>query len=121
MRNLLALTGLTVLIVVGVGWYLGWYHVQAVPTSDGHREFTVDINQQRIKEDVQKAKAKLQGTATNNIPAPQPPPGTPPAPPSGPSFPGYESSESGTCSLPGSTDPSAPQPSLPDWRVPQPR
>jgi len=37
MRNLLALLAAVVLVVAGLGWYLGWFHVRATPTGDRRR------------------------------------------------------------------------------------
>ncbi len=54
MRNLLALLAAVVLIVAGLGWYLGWYHVQTTPTADGHREIKVDVDTKKITADVKK-------------------------------------------------------------------
>ena len=60
MRNLLALLAAAVLGVAGLGWYLGWFHVRATPTSDGHEQISVDVDKQKIAADVKKGVA--QGT-----------------------------------------------------------
>jgi hypothetical protein len=54
MRNILALLAAGLLAFAGLGWYLGWYHVQSTPTSDGHREIKVDLDTKKITEDVSK-------------------------------------------------------------------
>jgi hypothetical protein len=58
MRNLLALLAAGVLAFAGAGWYLGWYHVQTTPTSDGHREIKVDVDTKKIREDVSEGVSK---------------------------------------------------------------
>ncbi|MSQ94171.1 MAG: hypothetical protein EXR98_06395 [Gemmataceae bacterium] len=54
MRNLLALIGLVVVLVGGVGWYLGWY---SFGTEPGKVE--VDFNTKKIAEDVRKGGQKV--------------------------------------------------------------
>src|SRR5580692_7475680 len=54
MRNILALLAAGLLAFAGLGWYLGWYHVQSTPAPDGHREIKVDLDTKKIKEDVNK-------------------------------------------------------------------
>jgi|GEM_PF-1018369 len=54
MRNILALLAAGLLAFAGLGWYLGWYHVQSAPAPDGHREIKVDLDTKKIKEDVNK-------------------------------------------------------------------
>src|ERR1700730_16232337 len=34
MRNILALLAAGALVVAGLGWYLGWYHVKSTPSAD---------------------------------------------------------------------------------------
>jgi hypothetical protein len=52
MRNLLAFLAAGALAVAGLGWYLGWYHVHATPTSDGHEKISIDVDQKKIAADV---------------------------------------------------------------------
>jgi len=59
MRNLLALAALVVLVLVGLGWYLGWYQVQRTSAQDGHHSFNVDVNAKKIKEDVRTGEDKI--------------------------------------------------------------
>jgi len=99
MRNLLAFLAVAVLAVAGVGWYLDWFKFQSTPTTPGHRSITVDIDGEKISEDVKKGAergaAKIQETlerrqADHTIstptvgketpPASSPPPGFPPPP-----------------------------------------
>ncbi len=56
MRNLLALVGLLVVLFLGLGWYLDWYRVRPVTsiTDPGHKTYTIDINAQKVEDDVQK-------------------------------------------------------------------
>jgi hypothetical protein len=51
MKNLLALVGAAVVLVVGLGWYLGWYKVGV---SNGTGEVKVDLN--KVKADIKKEK-----------------------------------------------------------------
>ena len=59
MRNLLALAALAVLVFLGLGWYLGWYKIQSTAASDGHRHISIDLNTNKITDDVNKGKAKV--------------------------------------------------------------
>jgi hypothetical protein len=59
MRNLLALAAFVVLVVAGLGWYLGWYQVQRTAANDGHQSFNVDLNTKKIKEDVRTGEDKI--------------------------------------------------------------
>ena len=60
MRNLLALFAAAVLTFIGVGWYLGWYHIQASAAADGHQAYNVDLNARKIREDLHRGTEKLQ-------------------------------------------------------------
>lgn len=59
MRNTLALIGLVVVLLVGGGWYLGWYTFTTEPGKDGHRKINVDVNTNEIVDDATKAKQKV--------------------------------------------------------------
>ncbi len=59
MRNLLAFFAATLLLFLGVGWYLGWYNVKTIPAPPGHRAVNVDIHTDKISEDVRRGKEKL--------------------------------------------------------------
>ena len=52
MRNLLAFTAAVVLTVAGLGWYLGWYRVNSAPSANGHRNVNIDLNTDKITEDI---------------------------------------------------------------------
>ena len=53
MRNLLALLGAGTLTFVGLGWYLDWYRVERQPAPAGHQRLQLDINPEKISQDVQ--------------------------------------------------------------------
>ncbi|HEV3203547.1 MAG TPA: hypothetical protein VGY77_04150 [Gemmataceae bacterium] len=65
MRNLLALLAAALLTFLVVGWYLDWYKVKNDPAPAGHHNVHIDINGNKIAEDVQKGvvkgEEKLQG------------------------------------------------------------
>jgi hypothetical protein len=61
MRNLLALVGAAVLTFAGLGWYLGWYHLEPAPARDaGHQRLTIDIDPKKINSDVRKGEEELE-------------------------------------------------------------
>lgn len=64
MRNFLAFVGASVVVLLGLGWYLGWYKVTPQKSGPGESRLMVDINQQKIGEDVkygaQKGAEKVQ-------------------------------------------------------------
>jgi hypothetical protein len=78
-KNLLALGAAGLIAFVVVGWFLGWYRIQSVPTSNG-REFKVDVNTPKITQDINKGKAKLEGILTKQpgTTNPTPPVSNPP-------------------------------------------
>ncbi len=97
MKNLLALAAFVGLLVVAVGYFLGWYHFKTETTPTGQNRVTIDIDAQKVKQDVKNGEQKVEdmlkkktttpGTGSN---APEPPPlpgsvntkyATPPAPP----------------------------------------
>jgi hypothetical protein len=59
MKNLLALVGLAVVLVAGLGWYLGWYQIGTEPSASGHRKINVDVNTNKIKQDIKKGEEKV--------------------------------------------------------------
>ena len=65
MKNTLALIGLVVVLVVGLGWYLEWYKLVSGPSKDGHRTFNVDVNTNKVTEDI-KTGAKKVGEVIND-------------------------------------------------------
>ena len=54
MRNILAAVGAAVVAFLAVGWYLGWYQVSSTTSSKGPQSVQVDINPNKITEDVKK-------------------------------------------------------------------
>ena len=66
MKNILALIGLVVVLVVGLGWYLEWFQVKSQPGSDGHRTFNVDVNTKGIVDDVKTGAQKVTNIITND-------------------------------------------------------
>ncbi len=125
MKNLLALGAAALLGFIVVGWYLGWYHIQSVPTPTGH-EYKVDFNTPKITEDLNKGKVKLEGVLTKqpttNSPAPAPAPTPPNAPPRITIVP--VTTQDGTFVLPGNPEtpviPAGPQLLPPLQTVPPP-
>jgi len=61
MKNILAFVAAGVLILGGVGWYLGWFKFQTEPTSDGHREVKIDVDGKKILQDVKSGEQKIEG------------------------------------------------------------
>jgi hypothetical protein len=59
MRNLLAFLAAAVLAVAGVGWYFGWYRIQSIPAQPGHRAVHIDIDSEKIGEDLSKGEQKI--------------------------------------------------------------
>jgi hypothetical protein len=58
MRNLLALFGAAILTFAVLGWYLGWYKIQSEPAPAGHHNVNIDVNREKIAEDVHKGVQK---------------------------------------------------------------
>jgi hypothetical protein len=58
MRNLLAFLAAAGLTVAGLGWYLDWYKIQSSPSAGGSRRIQIDINSNKITEDVQRGVEK---------------------------------------------------------------
>jgi hypothetical protein len=60
MRNLLAFLAALTLTVIGVGWYLDWYHLRRTPAPDGQPSVTVDIDTRKISKDLIEAEHRIQ-------------------------------------------------------------
>ena len=58
MRNILALVGAATVAFLAVGWYLGWYQVSSRPNTSGKQSVQVDINPDKITDDVKKGVEK---------------------------------------------------------------
>jgi hypothetical protein len=59
MRRLLIVFILLVAGVVGLGFYMGWFHV-SLDRTDGKTHITGTVDEEKIKEDKEKAKEKVQ-------------------------------------------------------------
>ncbi len=59
MRNLLSLAALGLIVFLGLGWYLGWYRIQTAPTGDGHQQIEINLNTNKIKNDLNKGESKV--------------------------------------------------------------
>lgn len=84
MRNLLAFVGGVVLVVGGLGLYLGWYKIQKEPSADpGTSRWQVEVDQNKFHQDAQKAIQAVQQKLTTTT-GPARPATTAPAPTTGP-------------------------------------
>ena len=85
MKNMLALVGAVVVLVGGLGWYLGWFKFGAEQGTPGHPKFNVEVESDKIKADLKKGKETVgefikdhengkgvPGTTTSNSPHPLP-------------------------------------------------
>lgn len=52
MRNTLAFVAALILTIAGVGLYLDWFKIRATPTNQGRRTVNIDINTDKIGEDL---------------------------------------------------------------------
>jgi hypothetical protein len=59
MKNLLAFLAAALLVFVGVGLYLNWFHINRGPADTGHKAFSVDFNTDKIEKDVKKGGEKV--------------------------------------------------------------
>lgn len=59
MRNLLALFAFALLTVLVVGWYLDWYSVRSTASEPGRTTVHIDIDQQKIREDLERGRDRL--------------------------------------------------------------
>jgi hypothetical protein len=58
MRNILALVGAATVTFLAVGWYLGWYQISSLRSPRGEQSFNVNINPDKITDDVKKGVEK---------------------------------------------------------------
>lgn len=70
MRNFLAFAAAMVVVFLGLGWYLGWYNVLLQPSGPGHSKLEVDINKDKIGQDVKKGSERVQELLDKNKQAP---------------------------------------------------
>jgi hypothetical protein len=54
MRNLLAFLAAVCLTLIIAGWYLNWYTIHSVPSADGHRKWSIDVNTHKAGQDMQR-------------------------------------------------------------------
>lgn len=59
MKNILALVGLLVVGFAGGGWYLGWYKIGTEPSGAGVTKIDVDVDTNKIKQDLQSGAKKV--------------------------------------------------------------
>ncbi len=59
MKNLLAFLAAAVLVFVGVGWYLDWFHIRPAPAATGHQTYSIDLDTNKIQADVQQGGEKV--------------------------------------------------------------
>jgi hypothetical protein len=71
MRNLLALAAAAILMFAVVGWWLGWYQITSTPDGTGHQNIHIDVNKNKISEDLKKGKAKLYDLLSPDSDAPE--------------------------------------------------
>jgi hypothetical protein len=55
MRNTLAFLAAAVIAVGAVGYYLDWFSLRGTPSGNGHKKYVLDVNTEKIGEDVRKA------------------------------------------------------------------
>lgn len=67
MRNLLALVGAAVVTILGVGWYLDWFHVHRAPSVNGKTNINVEFNTNKISDDLHKGSEKLQSAIEKKL------------------------------------------------------
>ena len=71
MRNILALVGALALTVAWAGWYLGWFRLSSGPTATGQRGVTINIDTEKIGQDLHRAEQGLQKKIAEKVkPAP---------------------------------------------------
>jgi hypothetical protein len=67
MRNLLAFFGAAVVVLLGLGWYLGWYSITSQNAGPGQTRLQVDINKTKITTDVEEGAHKTAETIQGAI------------------------------------------------------
>lgn len=66
MRNMLAFVAALLITLGAVGFYLGWFNVHSAPGPEGNTSFRLDVNTNKIGEDIRKAEEKLQQRLAEN-------------------------------------------------------
>lgn len=59
MKNFLAFLAAFALAVVFAGWYLGWFEVSHRPLADGHHAVEIDIDKDKLTDDIQKGSEQV--------------------------------------------------------------
>jgi hypothetical protein len=54
MKNALAFAAAATLVLIGAGWYLGWYTVKTTRNLDGTEHVDVDVDSNKVRADVNK-------------------------------------------------------------------
>jgi hypothetical protein len=117
-RNLLALIGLLVVGVGGLGWYMGWYKLSFTRTSDGNIEIKTDVDTKKVTTDGSNLLKNISSTVENKAnqaakdASAAPPAGTPGATP-GPVAPAQGSSLNPLAPAPAAVVPAVPPPEIP--------
>jgi hypothetical protein len=84
MRNMLALLAAALLVFAGVGWYLGWYKISSTSDESGHRKINIDLDKNKIADDLNKGRQKLHDLLANKEKEGQQPVTTATSPPPAP-------------------------------------
>jgi hypothetical protein len=88
MRNLLAFFAAALLTFAGLGWYLDWYTISSSPEPDGHRQVNINLNTDKIEQDLEKGSQKVRNLLEKGKKEPdgktEQPPGGSAAPPNQP-------------------------------------
>jgi hypothetical protein len=66
MKNLLALVGAVVVLVGGLGWYLGWYKFGTATDGKGHVKTDLDWNVDKVKTDLKKGEQTIESFIDHN-------------------------------------------------------
>lgn len=67
MKNFLALLGAVFLILVVMGWILGWYSIDR-HAHDGEEKLHITLDTDKIHEDIEKGKEKIKSLLTKKQP-----------------------------------------------------
>ena len=59
MRNTLAFLAAAAIAVAAVGYYLDWFSVRGTPSGNGHKKYVLDVNAEKIEQDVHKASEEI--------------------------------------------------------------
>jgi hypothetical protein len=65
MKNLVYLLFLALVAFGAVGYFLNWYQFTDTKSTTGHRRLTLDIDANKVREDVQKGETKLNQALEN--------------------------------------------------------